>query len=124
MTWILLAATQAQPEMSIFFALEEEQAVGLFVGDIRTEAHASLAAEFNGGELLTSFHFLTPRPPALVINETTGIIRTASRIDREALCPSAVYCAIHAEVAAQYNFKVSYCIIIYCQYSVQSVKLR
>lgn len=108
MTWILLAATQAQPEMSLFYAHEEEQAVGLLVGDIRTDAHASLAAEFSAGELQTSFHFLTPRPPTLVINETTGIIRTASRLDREALCPSAAYCAIHAEVAAQYNFKVSY----------------
>lgn len=110
LVWALLCMAKAQQELSLFYAHEEEQPPGLEVGSIKTDAHATLANEFTAAEQQKlTFQFLTPRPAAFVIDETTGVIRTATRLDREALCPTPQpYCALQAEVAVQCNFKVSH----------------
>jgi hypothetical protein len=84
------SSASAGVALELRYRLEEEQPVGTTVGNVARDANL---ARLYDPEVLRqlNFRFLKQQPPAsteFAIDPTTGVIRSAGRIDRETLCPT------------------------------------
>ena len=86
------------------YTIEEEKPAGVFVGNVANDANLS---DKYGFEVLAKlrYSFLQGQSPdkeiseILSIEEDSGIIRTATWVDREALCQQRQECSVKVDVA-------------------------
>ena len=88
--------------LSLQASVTEEPSPGTIVANLRRDIDLSKVYNQSVIDSL-SFVFLQPtnHTKHLSIDPTTGIIRTASSLDRDRLCPNAVDCLLKADVAVQ-----------------------
>ena len=101
LVWIT-ALVHAQ-DKPLHYELLEELDADTYVGDVAIDA--KLNSKYNSTELAKlRFSFLTQ--PQLdreyfYIHETTGVIRTTGRIDRDIICPAKPTCVLKFDVAVR-----------------------
>ena len=102
--FIATMITSASCDILEYYILEE-LAPYRVVGDLRNDFNFDERFDRNRLNLLR-FAVLT-QPSAdrryFTVNETTGIIQTTHRIDREKICPGADECLIKFDVAVRSN---------------------
>lgn len=82
--------------------MEEEQEVGMFVGNVRQDTN--LASLYNADVMhKLQFRFLRQHQQQLPfsVDVETGVITTSGRVDRDAICPGAETCDVKLDVAVQ-----------------------
>lgn len=99
LTFCLQQLIEGQELLELKYRLEEEQRAGTYVGNIFDDANIGKIYDSTALQQL-QFRFLRQQQ-YFVIDNLTGIIRTNSQIDREAICPSAVNCDIRVDVVLQ-----------------------
>lgn len=99
LTFCLQQQIEGQELLELKYRLEEEQRAGTYVGNIFDDANVGKIYDSTALQQL-QFRFLRQQQ-YFVIDNLTGIIRTNSQIDREAICPSAVNCDIRVDVVLQ-----------------------
>ena len=111
-TSLLLAALGAavsvrQPDgtLEVKYRLEEEQEVGVYVGNVRQDTN--LASLYSADVMhRLQFRFLRrhqqqQRQMPFAVDVDTGVITTSGRVDRDAICPGAETCDVKLDVAVQ-----------------------
>ena len=89
--------------MSLAYELSEERPAGTFVGNVVIDSHLDdtwSAIDFNS----MRFSFLPQREPHadyFRIEDTTGVIRTTRRIDRDIICINQLKCDVSLNVMVQ-----------------------
>ena len=82
----------------LWYEIDEEIPLRSEVGNIIEDAN--LATEYSPDVLgQLRFSFLSPPKANFEISETTGIIVTNGRIDRDAMCPQEVTCEVKLDIA-------------------------
>jgi protocadherin delta 1 len=82
------------------YTLIEELQPGTFIGNVVEDAR--LQQKYRPSEFRQlRFRFLNEPPVNFIVENTTGVIRTGSRIDRESVCPGRDDCRIKLDVAVQ-----------------------
>ena len=101
--WISSFTTLDAQEAPLLYELLEEQVADTYVGDVAVDA--KLNSKYNSTEMAKlRFSFLTQ--PKLnreyfYIQETSGVIRTTGRIDRDVICPAQPSCVLKFDVAVR-----------------------
>jgi len=102
--YVLLISTSSLPVASIptdpprrRYQLTEEEPVGTFVADVKTDSQLS-ADELR-------FVVLTPDGELgrrlFNVEESSGILRTATVVDRDGICPGEVQCVVEVDVGVR-----------------------
>jgi hypothetical protein len=84
---VIVTSSKSPPTSLIEYSVNEEQPVGTIVGNV-SQHHGAISNET--ANLRFFFHPNSYR--YLIIDPTTGIVRTAMVIDRESLCEFDEYC--------------------------------
>ncbi|KAK2188434.1 hypothetical protein NP493_132g03002 [Ridgeia piscesae] len=82
------------------YTLIEELQPGTFIGNVVEDARLQQKYPPSAFRQLR-FRFLNEPPVNFIVENTTGIIRTGSRIDRESVCPGRDDCRIKLDIAVQ-----------------------
>lgn len=91
----------AQDIIEIKYELKEEPDIGTFVGNVVGDSELSV---IYSREVLAVLHlrFLKQRiSNVFLLDGSTGMLRTANRLDRESLCPGVDSCILRIDVAIQ-----------------------
>ena len=102
---LILVAGPASAQAGLRYTVSEEGESGIFVGDVFQDA--DLFGKYDGDDAILSqlrFRFLRSDQPKFVIDNRTGVIRTAGPIDRETRdlsCNNKDSCDIKLDVAVQ-----------------------
>ena len=91
---LLASPDSVLPPRSTLYQLAEEQPSGTFVADLRQDLNPAPGASF---VLVSS----TPDLNLFTIHAQTGVIRTATVIDREVICPRAPACLVELDIGLQ-----------------------
>ena len=97
-----LSIRQSDGTLEVKYRLEEEQEVGMYVGNVREDTH--LASLYSADVMhKLHFRFLRAHQHSLPfsVDDDTGIITTSGRVDRDAICPGAETCDVKLDVAVQ-----------------------
>ncbi len=85
------------------YELSEELNSGYYIGNVATDA--KLNKKYNASDLAKlRFSFLTQPQfdrEYFYIEESTGIIKTSARIDRDIICPGEELCLVKFDVAVR-----------------------
>ncbi len=99
----LLASLASAQDEPIHYKLLEELEADTYVGDVAVDA--KLNSKYNSTELAKlRFSFLTQpdlNREYFYIHETSGVIRTTGRIDRDVICPAQPSCVLKFDVAVR-----------------------
>lgn len=98
-TFCFCKTANGQELLELKYRLEEEQSAGTYVGNVFDDTNLGKIYDASALQQL-QFRFLRQQN-LFVIDNATGIIRTNSQIDREAICPSAINCDIRIDVVLQ-----------------------
>jgi len=92
------AAAGASSGLHLRYTIVEERAAGALVGSV--VADSNLTADYDADQVgRMRFRFLRrATTPGFVVDRSTGVIRTESPIDRDALCPRADDCSLRLDV--------------------------
>lgn len=89
---------QARKELELRYVIEEELAVGSQVADLTLDA--DLGQRFGKDAVgLLQFRFLSQPPCDIAVDESTGVVTTRGRIDRETICRDDDPCRFRLDVA-------------------------
>jgi len=99
---VALSIRQSDGTLEVKYRLEEEQEVGMYVGNVREDTHLTSLYSSDVMHKL-QFRFLRQHqqqlPFSVAVN--TGIITTSGRVDRDVICPGAEMCDVKLDVAVQ-----------------------
>ena len=102
LSWII-SLVLCQRQRPIELNLTEEAPVGTFIGNLRRDA--LLEEKYTETQMRRlQFKFLSKKSPhidLLKLDETTGMLSSASVVDRDQICPKAEQCQIKADVVVQ-----------------------
>ena len=94
---VFAAASSAR---ELRYTLIEELQAGTFIGNVVEDAHLQQKYTPSAFQQL-HFRFLSEPPASFIVENTTGVIRTSDRIDRETVCPGEDDCRIKLNIAVQ-----------------------
>ena len=94
----MLFSASGQGQRELRYAIQEELDVGTIISDVINDA--DLDRRYSKTVLRNlRFRFLSHPPFNLTINETSGLIRTSGRVDREEVCKDVEPCQLRLDVA-------------------------
>ena len=99
---LALSIRQSDGTLEVKYRLEEEQEVGIYVGNVREDTH--LASVYSADVMhKLQFRFLRQhqQPLPFSVDVNTGVITTSGRVDRDVICPGAETCEVKLDVAVQ-----------------------
>lgn len=97
-----LSIRQSDGTLEVRYRLEEEQEIGIYVGNVIQDTH--LASLYSADVMdKLQFRFLRQHQQSLPfsVDVDTGVITTSSRVDRDVICPGAETCDVKLDVAVQ-----------------------
>jgi len=97
-----LTLRQSDGTLEVKYRLEEEQEVGMYVGNVQKDTNL---ASLYGADVMhrLQFRFLRQHQQQLPfsVDVDTGIVTTSGRVDRDVICPGAETCDVKLDVAVQ-----------------------
>lgn len=88
----------------IQYSIFEEVQIGTHIGSLIEDADLTSKFANNSGTTLEQLRFKMlnyPEPLQIEVDDRTGLLRTVSRLDREASCPQMIDCALSYDIAIQ-----------------------
>jgi len=102
---LLLATCVQSSPLVLFYRVEEDRQPGTVLADIKTDSRLS---ERYSSAVLDQLRFATLATQSAVdsqrhfhVDDVTGLIRAASSLDRDDICPAAVNCTLNIDLAVQ-----------------------
>jgi len=102
--WLLALRVQASP-LLLVYSIEEDCQLGTLLADIKTDSRLS---EHYNKTVVDQLHFVMLATQSGVdsrrhfdIDELTGLVRAASSLDRDDICPAALNCILNVDFAVQ-----------------------
>ena len=94
---LTLLVTCQQPHIQRTYSISEELEMGAFVANIKQDAN--LQGKYTKEEMdKVKFRFLSTPDLDFTLDENTGFIWTAQRIDRDEVCPRAMACTFTLDI--------------------------
>ncbi len=94
---VTLLVTCQQPQIQRTYSISEELDMGAFVANIKQDAN--LQAKYTQEEMdKAEFRFLSTPDLEFTLDQDSGFIWTAQRIDRDAVCPRAMSCTFTLDI--------------------------
>ena len=96
---LLSTGRSATAPRDIVYVTYEESEVGTTIGHLAARLHDRYPPEVAGS---LRFRFLSPAPPYMGLDESTGRLFVSGRIDRDVICrPEEETCSVQQDVAVQ-----------------------
>ena len=117
---LLSLVTSQTSQLELYYNALEEVAPNTFVGNVKTD---SRIMERYSSSVLSSlrFRFLSQPSVEFSIDEPTGIIRTAGRIDRDTLCADEDVCSVTLDVVALVSEQMTFLEIIKVNVDIEDI---
>lgn len=90
----------SQEILEVRYNLEEDQPAGTYVGNVFLDANLSKMYSPSALRKL-QFRFMRQHSAGYEVEATSGVIRTNTVIDRDAVCPGAAVCTVRLDIGIQ-----------------------
>jgi len=100
--WLLALRVQSSP-LVLVYHVEEDCQLGTVLADIKTDSRLSVHYNDTVGDQLRFVMLATQSEVDsrrhFYIDEVTGLVRAATTLDRDDICPAAVQCILNVDFA-------------------------